>query len=131
MELRIDPDSAVAIYLQIVDSIKHQVATGKLKPGDQLPTVRQLATYLRINPNTVARAYDILDSDSVITTQQGRGTYVRERPDHAHLTRMREEQLKTMMDSAVGRALSMGYTIDEIRQAFDVQLARWTRQKKA
>jgi GntR family transcriptional regulator len=130
MEIRIDPDSAVAIYLQIVGAIKHQVAAGKLKPGDQLPTVRQLATDLRINPNTVARAYDILDSDNVITTQQGRGTYVRERPDQAHLTRVREEQLKTMMDSVVGKALSMGYTVDEVRQAFDVQLARWTRMKK-
>jgi GntR family transcriptional regulator len=130
MEIRIDPDSAVAIYLQIVGTIKHHVAAGKLKPGDQLPTVRQLATDLRINPNTVARAYDILDSDNVITTQQGRGTYVRERPDQAHLTRVREEQLRTMMDGVVGKALSTGYTIDEIRQAFDGQLARWTRMKK-
>lgn len=131
MEIRIDPDSAVPIYLQIGDFVKHQVATGRLKPGDQLPTVRQLATDLRVNPNTVARAYDMLDTDNVITTQQGRGTYVRERPDHAHLTRMREEQLKTVMDSVIGKALSMGYTIEEIRDAFDAQLARWMRQKKA
>ena len=130
MELRIDPDSPVPIYQQIVDSIKHQVATGKLKPSHQLPTVRQLATDLRINPNTVARAYDLLDSDNVITTQQGRGTYVRERPDHAHLARVREEQLKTMMDSILGKALSMGYPIEEIRKTFDAQLARWARMKK-
>jgi len=95
MEIRIDPDSAVPIYLQIVHSIKHQVATGRLKPGEQLPTVRELATDLRINPNTVARAYDLLDSDNVITTQQGRGTYVREHPDNVHLTRVRQEHLKS------------------------------------
>jgi GntR family transcriptional regulator len=130
MELRIDPDSAVPIYLQIVQTIKHQVATGRLKPGAQLPTVRELATDLRINPNTVARAYDLLDSDSVITTQQGRGTYVRERPDNAHLTRVRQEQLKTLVDSAVGKALSLGYTADEIREAFDVQMTRWARRIK-
>ena len=131
MELRIDPDSAVPIYLQIVQTIKHQVATGRLKPGAQLPTVRELATDLRINPNTVARAYDLLDSDSVITTQQGRGTYVRERPDNAHLTRVRQEQLKTLVDSAVGKALSLGYTADEIRETFDAQMTRWTRKIKS
>ena len=130
MELRIDPDSTVPIYLQIVHTIKHQVATGRLKPGEQLPTVRELATDLRINPNTVARAYDILDGDTVITTQQGRGTYVRERPDDAHLARVRQEYLKAIMDGAVGKALSMGYTLEEVREAFEAQLARWTRAKK-
>jgi len=131
MELRIDPDSAVPIYLQIVHTIKHQVATGRLKPGAQLPTVRELATSLSINPNTVARAYDQLDSDNVITTQQGRGTYVRERPDDAHLARVRQEQLKTLIDGVVGNALSLGYTSDEIREAFDAQLSRWMRKIKS
>ncbi len=131
MEIRIDSDSAVPIYMQIVNSIKHQVAIGDLKPGEQLPTVRELATNLRLNPNTVARAFDLLDSDRVITTQQGRGTYVREHPDNVHLTRVRQEQLKTMMDSAVGKALSMGYSADEIQAAFDAALARWVRMKKS
>jgi GntR family transcriptional regulator len=130
MEFQIDPDSAVPIYLQIVHTIKQQVATNYLKPGEQLPTVRELATTLRINPNTVARAYDLLDADQVITTQQGRGTYVREHPDSVHLTRVRQEQLKTLMDSVVGKALSMGYTIEEIRDAFDAQVKRWTQMKK-
>ncbi len=130
MEIRIDSDSAVPIYMQIVNSIKHQVAIGDLKPGEQLPTVRELATNLRLNPNTVARAFDLLDSDRVITTQQGRGTYVREHPDNVHLTRVRQEQLKTMMDSAVGKALSMGYSADEIQAAFDAELVRWVRMKK-
>jgi len=131
MELRIDPDSAVPIYLQIVHSVKHQVATGRLKPGEQLPTVREMATNLRVNPNTVARAYDQLDGDNVITTQQGRGTYVRERPDNAHLSRVRQEQLKALMDGVIGKAMSTGYTIEEIRDAFDVQIARWIRQKRS
>lgn len=131
MDIRIDPDSAIPIYLQIVNTIKHQVATGHLKPGMQLPTVRELATTLRVNPNTIARAYEILDQENVITTQQGRGTYVRERPDSAHLVRMRQEQLKAMMDSVLTQALSLGYTLEEIRDAFEAQLARWARQKKA
>lgn len=129
MEFRIDPEDPVPIYLQIVQTIKHQVATGKLKPGTQLPTVRELATTLRVNPNTIARAYDQLDTDSVITTQQGRGTFVREHPDNAHLTRVRQEQLKGLMDGVIGKALSLGYPIDEVRNAFEAQLARWARQK--
>jgi GntR family transcriptional regulator len=130
MELRIDPDSAVPIYLQIVHSVKQQVATSHLTPGQQLPTVRELATNLRVNPNTVARAYDILDGDNVITTQQGRGTFVRERPDNVHLSRVREEQLKAIIDGVVGKALSMGYNAEEIREAFDAQMARWAKMKK-
>ncbi|MCL4394839.1 MAG: GntR family transcriptional regulator [Chloroflexi bacterium] len=130
MEIRIDPDSAVPIYLQIVHSVKQQVAIGRLEPGEQLPTVRELATNLRINPNTVARAYDQLDTDHVITTQQGRGTYVREHPDDEHLSRVRHEQLKAMLDGAVGGALSLGYTVDEVRQAFESELARWAEMKK-
>lgn len=130
MDIRIDLDSAVPIYQQIVHSIKHQVATGQLKPGEQLPTVRELAADLRINPNTVARAYEQLDSDSVISTQQGRGTYVRERPDQAHLTRIRQEQLKALMDGAVSRALSMGYTIQEIQSSFETQLKLWAKAQK-
>lgn len=130
METRIDPDSAVPIYLQIVHSVKHQVATGRLKPGEQLPTVRELSTDLRINPNTVARAYDQLDKDIVITTQQGRGTYVRERPDNVHLSRIRQEHLQGLMDGVVSKALSMGYTSEEVRQAFDAEITRWARMKK-
>jgi GntR family transcriptional regulator len=130
MEIQIDPDSAVPIYLQVVHSIKQRVATGRLKPGEQLPTVRELATHLRVNPNTVARSYDLLDSDNVITTQQGRGTYVREHPDNVHLARVRQEQLKTMMDNTVAKALSQGYTAEEIEEAFNAQLARWVRMKK-
>lgn len=131
MDIRIDPDSAVPIYQQIVNSIKHQVATGRLKPGEQLPTVRELAADLRINPNTVARAYDQLDSDSVISTQQGRGTYVRERPDQQHLTRIRQEELRAIMDGAVSRALSMGYTVQEIQAAFETLMKLWAKAQKS
>ncbi|MGB8644180.1 MAG: GntR family transcriptional regulator [Anaerolineae bacterium] len=129
--IRIDPDSTVPIYLQIVQDIKHQVATGAFKPGQQLPTVRELAATLRINPNTVARAYDQLDTDQVISTQQGRGTFVREHPNEAHLTYVREERLRTLAERTVGNALSLGYTEAEIRAAFQAALAHWAKLKKA
>ncbi len=128
--IRLEPGSPVPIYLQIVQGIKHQVATGELNPGEQLPTVRELASTLRINPNTVARAYDQLDADQVITTQQGRGTYVREHPDHAHLSYVRQEQLRTLAESTVGQALSLGYSKEEVQAALEAALAHWARLKK-
>ncbi len=131
MEIRIDTDSAMPIYQQIIFAIKLQVATGQLKPGEQLPTVRQLATELRINPNTVARAYDALDTEGVIITQRGQGTYVREHPDDAHLARIRQEQLKAMMDSVINKSLSLGYTTEEIKDAFAIELALWVRQRQS
>lgn len=131
MNIRIDPDNAMPIYLQVVNAIKHQVAAGQLAPGQQLPTVRQLATDLRVNPNTIARAYDLLDTDRVITTQQGRGTYVRDQPDQAHLLLARQEQLIGLMDSVVGKALSMGYSEQEVRAAFEAQLAHWSKPPQA
>jgi GntR family transcriptional regulator len=130
MEIRIAPNNTEPIYLQIIYSIKNQVATGRLKPGEQLPTVRMLATDLLINPNTVARAYEILDAEGVITTQRGRGTFVREHPDDVHLTRVRKDQLKAMMDNLVNNALSLGYPAEEIRLAFEIELAHWELQRR-
>ncbi len=127
MNIRIDPDNAIPIYLQVVNAVKHQVAAGQLAPGQQLPTVRQLATDLRVNPNTIARAYDLLDTNRVITTQQGRGTYVREQPDQEQLLLARQEQLLSLMDGVVGKALSMGYSAQEVRAAFEAQLAHWSK----
>jgi GntR family transcriptional regulator len=131
MEIRIDPDRTLPIYLQIIYSIKQQIATGRLKPGEQLPTVRILATDLRINPNTVARAYAALDTEGVITTQRGRGTYVCEHPDDAHLRRVRKDQLKAMMDNVIIDALSLGYPSEEIKEAFEGELAQWVDQRQS
>ena len=131
MDIRIDPDSSMPIYLQIIYAIRLRVATGQLKPGEQLPTVRQLATELRLNPNTVARSYSLLDTEGVITTQRGQGTFVRQHPDDVHLTRIRQEQLKAMMDNVVSKALSLGYKPGEIKEAFEVELMQWVRQQQA
>lgn len=125
MNIQINAESRVPIYMQIVDRIRHLVATGKLRPGQQLPTIRQLAVDLRVDPNTVARAYAILDSQGVISTQQGRGTYIAERPDQAELARFREEQLRQMLARAVLDVLSLGYRPEEVRRAFLEELAPW------
>ena len=76
MNLEIDFRSGIPIYLQVVERIKERIASGWLTPGTQLPTVRSLALELRVNFNTIARAYRILDEVGMISTQRGRGTYV-------------------------------------------------------
>jgi GntR family transcriptional regulator len=114
----------------LVQQVKQQVVSGQLKPGDQLPTVRALAAELRIHTNTVARAYDLLDQDGVISAQQGRGTYIARPADHPHLRRQRREALQALIDQAVLEALSLGYSHQEITASFDRTLKDWRRKSR-
>src|SRR5712672_1097660 len=89
-ELRLDLQSGVPVYRQIIDQVLGGISTGGLKPGDQLPTVRQLAVDLAINPNTVVRAYRELEIREVLSTQQGTGTFITEKkPQPDELERRR------------------------------------------
>jgi GntR family transcriptional regulator len=72
----IDPKSALPIYVQITDQIHRAVAAGRLQPGDQLPSVRELATELLVNPNTVAKVYRDLERDGLLAGRRGKGTFV-------------------------------------------------------
>lgn len=119
-ELDIRSDSP--IYQQIVDQIKAQVVSGMLKHGDQLPTVRALATDLRINFNTVARAYRILDEERIISTQQGRGTYITETPPSKTSKRIRREALESLTQRYVDEAARLGFSSDEIKQIVTDQI---------
>ncbi len=121
MKLRIDADSSIPLYTQIVEQIKDLIAVGEFKPGQQLPTVRQLASDLRINFNTVARAYSLLDQEGLISTQRGRGTFVTGQLNDDQLNRMRQEKLKAIISTAVGEAVRLGYAPEEIRRVFDEQ----------
>src|SRR5919112_3707166 len=75
-QFRLDLKSGVPVYRQLIDQVLVAVASGTLGPGDQLPTVRQLAVDLSINPNTVVRAYKELEIRGMLTTQQGTGTFI-------------------------------------------------------
>lgn len=129
MEIQVDHESGVPLYAQIIEKIKHLVATGRLKPGDQLPTIRQLAVDLRVNPNTVVHAYHELGSQGVISTQQGRGTFIAAHPDEGRLAAMRKERLRAIMAGALLEALSLGYKAEEMRTAFQAQLEEWEEEK--
>ena len=123
--LHIDFRSGLPIYTQIVNQVQAQVASGNLQPGDQLPTVRALAEELRVNFNTVARAYRILDEARIISTQQGRGTYITEIPPPAVTARLRRESLQALTRSFIVEAMRLEFSKDEISELVNAQLKEW------
>ena len=113
MNVAIDLRSDIPIYLQIVEQIQQQLARRELKPGDQLPTVRSLAANLRINFNTVSRAYRQLDEAGIISTQQGRGTYILEMPPPETVERLRIESLDALSHEYLVQTKRLGFTTDQ------------------
>ena len=109
----LDLATGVPAYRQIIDQVLGAIAAGMLQGGDQLPTVRQLAVDLSINPNTVVRAYRELEIRGILTTQQGIGTFVTAQPvgiDEA----VRQRQLDHLIGDLLARAGAAGLTADEI-----------------
>lgn len=127
--LQIDFRSDLPIYTQIVNQIQAQVASGILQPGDQLPTVRALAEELRVNFNTVARAYRILDEARIISTQQGRGTYITEAPPPKVTERLRRETLEALTQRYLNEAARLGFSEDEIKEIIKEQIKNWNLEK--
>ena len=112
-EFRLDLHSGVPVYRQIIDQVMGGVAAGTLVGGDQLPTVRQVAVELSINPNTVVRAYRELEIRGALETQQGTGTFV----SHQKVKRddvERRRQLNQLVSEFVSRAGSAGFTVEEL-----------------
>ena len=116
LTLHLDFHSGLPIYTQIVNQIQSQLANKIIKPGDQLPTVRALASELRVNFNTVARAYRILDEARIISTQQGRGTYITEIPPPEVAERLRHESLEALTQRFISEASRLGFSEREISQ---------------
>ncbi len=123
--LQIDFRSGLPIYTQIVNQIQAQVVGGILKPGDQLPTVRALAEELRVNFNTVARAYRILDEERIISTQQGRGTYITDVPPPNVTEKLRKESLEALTQRFLNEAMRLDFSKTEISQMIKEQLRTW------
>jgi GntR family transcriptional regulator len=114
LTLHLDFHSGLPIYTQIVNQIQSQVANKIIKPGDQLPTVRALASDLRVNFNTVARAYRILDEARIISTQQGRGTYITEIPPPEVSEKLRRESLAALTQRFITEAFRLGFSEREV-----------------
>jgi GntR family transcriptional regulator len=122
MNLEIDFRSGIPIYLQVVDRIKEMIADGRLKSGNQLPTVRALALEMRVNFNTVARAYRILDEAGIISTQQGRGTYILDVPPPEVAEAMRRTTLEALTDRYLADATRLGLSPAEILTIIQQQM---------
>ncbi len=128
INLRIDFRSESPITTQIVEQIRNRVLSGELKPGDQLPTVRQLATDLRVNFNTVARAYRILDSMGLISTQQGRGTYIWSASQAGERQQQRRSALEQITRHYLRDALSLGFAPADIRAQIAIALKEFAEE---
>jgi GntR family transcriptional regulator len=122
--LTVDPRSGVPIYLQIIEQIKRSVALGVLQSGEQLPTVKQLAIDLTVNPNTVARAYRELEREQVIETSPGRGSFVRDN-GVMDSPKVAAEIGGDALDVALREARSVGLALREVRELFEAALTRW------
>jgi GntR family transcriptional regulator len=106
MWFHIDPSSGTPIYRQIMDQIRQGVASGVLRPGDRLPSVRELAVELAVNPNTIAKAYQELEREGTIETPRGRGTFVAGQDRRLPI----EERLR-QFEEAVGRLVAEAYRL--------------------
>jgi GntR family transcriptional regulator len=125
MKITIDPESSVPIYIQIEDSIHSLIAAGQLQPGQQLPTIRELAADIRVNLNTVARAYIELDREGVISTQRGKGTFVSGKPDETQIAKKRLKLLHSIINTALEEAHKLGYSVKETKIAFEEEIDKW------
>jgi GntR family transcriptional regulator len=115
---RLDAHSGVPVYRQLIDQVQGAIAMGSLRSGDQLPTVRQVAVELEINPNTVLRAYREMEIRGLLDTQQGTGTFIAERPTEPPRGE-RDRQLAQLATELVSRAGASGFTVSDLLSALN------------
>jgi GntR family transcriptional regulator len=123
MQIRVIPGSSAAIYRQIADQIRRSVVSGKLALGDPLPSVRQLAKDLVVNPNTVAKAYAELVRDGVLESQAGRGVFVG-KPRNVFSKAERLRRLDEAIEGLISEAITLGFEDDELLDRLRTKLER-------
>jgi GntR family transcriptional regulator len=129
MPIQIDFRSDIPIYIQIMNQIRQMVASGDLKPGDQLPTVRELAIELRVNWNTIARAYRMLDEAGLISTQQGRGTFIWELPSEEANRRLHQQTLEELTRHYLVEAARLEVSPQDVLSMVQKEIAAWEQGK--
>ena len=113
VEFKLDLKSGVPFHRQIVDQIRYGIASDRLMPGEQLPTVRALAVHLQVNPNTVRKAYSELEILGILDTQQGTGTFVSHRQVEIGQAE-KQRMLRQICDELIARGNQYGFTVREI-----------------
>ena len=121
--------SFVPLYEQVKAEARRLISIGAWRPHDPLPSIRELAAELLVNPNTVARAYRELERDGLITTQKGKGCFVADRSP-ALAGREKETRLREVFDRAVGEAASFGLSEPETRALFEERLRRVAAEER-
>ncbi|MEE4194819.1 MAG: GntR family transcriptional regulator [Anaerolineae bacterium] len=124
-KIEINFHSKEPLYYQIEEQVKYLITSGQVKPGEQLPTVRELADALEINFNTIARVYRRLDQQGFVSSQRGRGCYVLDRA--VPIEKERQLQFEQMADSFVRQSLELGIDAEEIRS----EILRLLKEKNA
>jgi GntR family transcriptional regulator len=110
----VDPRDPTPIYAQLERGLRAAIATSRLRAGDQLPTVRQLAVDLQVNANTVARVYAELERSGVIETKRGVGSFISATPARAHPPREHERRLRAFATRVLADADAAGFTVDDV-----------------
>ncbi len=121
----LDFRSGVPVYIQLVEQVQAHLSRGNLKPGDQLPTVRQMASELRVNFNTVARAYRMLDEAGLISTQQGRGTYILESLEEVKAQSLKHRTLEDQVRRFLGQLARQGFSPVDVEASISENLEDW------
>ena len=126
--IEISPGSDEPIYVQVASQISEAIARGRLSVGDKLPPVRKLAAELVINPNTVARAYSVLEQGGLVTTKTGSGTFVSD-PKLRHADAAQVNTLTERIDTLVARGLNLGLSPNELTQLFKERLKGFNKPR--
>lgn len=122
MPFELDHHSGIPIYIQLRNAIKMAIATGLFPPGSKLPTVRQFAVELKVNPNTVSRVYSELEHEGFLSTRQGKGTFVTAQPDVFESNG--SHQLDHLLDALLLEAGRMGFTPNQVLETLKSRLTK-------
>lgn len=110
-------DDKLPIYIQIINHLKKDIVSGRLKPGDKLPSVRELSSMLKVNPNTIARVYQELEREGITFTQRGMGTFIKE--DSTMINEIKKEMAKEIIDGFLENMRKLGFGKEEVMKIVD------------
>ncbi len=130
-DIKLDYHTAMPIYQQIAEQLRKLIATEQIKPGDRLPSIRQLSQSLNINPNTVCRAYLELEQEQILVSRRGGGTSVKSQDVTTDIRSNRQKKLLENMNDDIVKSLSQGYSPEDLEAAFYLSLERWREERQA
>ena len=119
--MKIDPGSHIPIYLQIADGIRAAVAAGVYRPGEGLPSLRNLAIEIQVNPNTIQRAYDHLEREGLLYSRRGRGLFVAERGTTSAQTHS-QQAVRRAFDEGIRAGRAAGMSAEEVQNTFEAAM---------